>query len=224
MLESSTMNAVQRHELFARLRAANPDPATELEYASHFQLLIAVILSAQATDKSVNLATRRLFADAPTPSAILALGDDGLTPYINRIGLHQGKARNIIATCRQLLDRYGGEVPRARAELEALPGVGRKTANVVLNTAFGEATIAVDTHIFRVANRTGLAPGKTPLAVERALLQAVPAEYQHGAHHWLILHGRYVCKARKPDCWCCSIADLCAYPEKSSDPLGPAPR
>ena len=214
------MNEAQRHELFARLRSANPEPVTELEYASTFQLLIAVILSAQATDKSVNLATRKLFADAPTPQAVLALGESGLTPYINRIGLYQSKARNVIATCRQLLDRHGGEVPSSRAALEALPGVGRKTANVVLNTAFGEPTIAVDTHIFRLANRTGLAVGGTPLAVERELLQVVPEEFRHSAHHWLILHGRYVCKARKPDCWRCPIADLCAYPEKADDPVG----
>jgi endonuclease-3 len=218
------MDRIQRQELFARLRSANPEPTTELAYASTFQLLIAVILSAQATDKSVNLATRQLFADAPTPQAILALGESGLTPYLNRIGLYQGKTRNILATCRQLLEQHGGEVPHSRTALEALPGVGRKTANVVLNTAFGEATIAVDTHIFRVANRTGLAPGKTPLAVERELLQAVPEEFLHAAHHWLILHGRYVCKARKPDCWRCSIADLCAYPEKTGAPPGPPPR
>ncbi len=214
------MNEAQRHELFARLRSANPEPVTELEHASTFQLLIAVILSAQATDKSVNLATRKLFADAPTPQAVLALGESGLTPYINRIGLYQSKARNVIATCRQLLDRHRGEVPSSRAALEALPGVGRKTANVVLNTAFGEPTIAVDTHIFRVANRTGLAVGSAPLAVERELLQSVPEEFRQSAHHWLLLHGRYVCKARKPDCWGCSLADLCAYPTKADDPGG----
>ena len=194
------MTQAQCHELFARLRSANPDPVTELQYASAFQLLIAVILSAQATDKSVNLATRKLFADAPTPQAMLALGESGLTPYISRIGLYQSKARNVIATCRQLLDRHGGEVPPSRAALEALPGVGRKTANVVLNTAFGEPTIAVDTHIFRVANRTGLAVGRTPLAVELELLQVVPEGFRQLAHHWLLLHGRYVCKARRPDC------------------------
>jgi endonuclease-3 len=213
------MNRQQRQQVFARLRAANPEPSTELEYASTFQLLIAVILSAQATDKSVNLATRKLFADAPTPQAMLALGEAGLAAYINRIGLYPSKARNVIATCRQLIDLHGGEVPPARAALEALPGVGRKTANVVLNTAFGEATIAVDTHIFRVANRSGLAPGKTPLAVERELLARVPEEFLQSAHHWLILHGRYVCKARKPECWRCDIADLCAWPEKN-DPYG----
>lgn len=220
--ESSALSSARRYELFARLRTANPQPATELEYATTFQLLIAVILSAQATDKSVNLATRKLFADAPTPQTMLALGESGLTAYINRIGLYQGKARNVIATCRQLLARHGGEVPHARAALEALPGVGRKTANVVLNTAFGEATIAVDTHIFRVARRIGLAAGKTPLAVERELLQTVPEEFRQSAHHWLILHGRYVCKARKPECWRCLLADLCAWPEKTGHPAGAA--
>jgi endonuclease-3 len=209
------MNAAQRAELFSRLRAANPAPTTELEYGTTFQLLIAVILSAQATDKSVNLATRKLFADAPTPQAMLALGEQGLAEYINRIGLYPTKAKNIIATCRQLIECHAGEVPRSREALEALPGVGRKTANVVLNTAFGEASIAVDTHIFRVANRTKLAPGKTPLAVELKLLKSVPEEYKRDAHHWLILHGRYVCKARRPECWHCIIADLCAYKEKS---------
>ena len=209
------MNANQRSEIFKRLRAANPAPTTELEYTSTFQLLIAVILSAQATDKSVNLATRKLFADAPTPQAILALGESGLSGYINRIGLYNAKSRNVIATCRQLIERHGGEVPHDREALEALPGVGRKTANVVLNTAFGEPTIAVDTHIFRVANRIGLAPGKTPLAVELKLLKVVPDEFKHDAHHWLILHGRYICKARKPECWRCDIADLCEFKEKT---------
>ena len=213
------MNAAQRQAIFERLRAANPAPTTELEYASVFQLLVAVILSAQATDKSVNLATRRLFADAPTPQAMLALGEDGLTPYINRIGLYRAKAKNVIATCARLLENHHGEVPHDREALEALPGVGRKTANVVLNTAFGEPTIAVDTHVFRVANRIGLAPGKTPLAVETKLLKAVPAEFRRDAHHWLILHGRYVCKARKPDCPTCVIADLCRYRDKTIDPL-----
>jgi endonuclease-3 len=209
------MNAAKRAEIFARLRAANPAPTTELEYASTFQLLVAVILSAQATDKSVNLATKKLFADAPTPQAMLALGIAGLGAYINRIGLHRAKAKNVIATCGQLIERHAGAVPHERAALEALPGVGRKTANVVLNTAFGEATIAVDTHIFRVANRTRLATGKTVLAVERKLLKSVPLAYQHDAHHWLILHGRYVCKARKPECWRCIIADLCEYKDKT---------
>ncbi len=209
------MNAAKRNEIFARLRTANPAPTTELEYASVFQLLVAVILSAQATDKSVNIATRKLFADAPTPQAILALGEDGLTEYINRIGLYRNKAKNVIATCALLIERHGGEVPHDREALEALPGVGRKTANVVLNTAFGEPTIAVDTHIFRVANRIGLAKGKTPLAVELKLLKSVPEEYRQDAHHWLILHGRYVCKARKPECGRCPIPDLCDYKEKT---------
>ena len=210
------MNAAKRAEIFNRLRTANPAPTTELEYATTFQLLIAVILSAQATDTSVNLATRRLFADAPTPQAMFALGIDGLSDYINRIGLYNSKAKNVIATCRELIDKHHGEVPRDRAALEALPGVGRKTANVVLNTAFGEPTIAVDTHIFRVANRTKLATGKTPLEVELKLLKSVADEYKQDAHHWLILHGRYVCKARKPECWRCTIADLCEYKDKIS--------
>ena len=209
------MNAAKRAEIFARLRAANPAPTTELHYASTFQLLIAVILSAQATDKSVNAATRSLFADAPTAQAMAALGEERLAGYINRIGLFNTKAKNVIATCALLIERHGGEVPQDREALEALPGVGRKTANVVLNTAFGEATIAVDTHIFRVANRTGLAPGKTVVAVEQGLLKRVPAEYRLNAHHWLILHGRYVCKARKAECGRCIIADLCAYKEKT---------
>ena len=209
------MNAAQRIALFERLKAANPAPTTELDYASPFQLLIAVILSAQATDKSVNLATRRLFADAPTPAAILALGEENLAEYINRIGLYRTKSKNVIATCRLLLEHHGGEVPHDREALEALPGVGRKTANVVLNTAFGEPTIAVDTHIFRVANRTGLAPGKTPLAVELKLLKAVPPAYRHDAHHWLILLGRYICKARKPECGRCPIVEFCRYREKN---------
>ena len=211
------MNAEKRAELFKRLRAANPAPTTELEYASTFQLLIAVILSAQATDKSVNLATRKLFADAPTAQGMLALGEEALASYINRIGLYRTKAKNVIATCRLLTEQYSGDVPRSREALEALPGVGRKTANVVLNTAFGEPTIAVDTHIFRVANRTRLATGKTPLAVELKLLKAVPENFRQDAHHWLILHGRYVCKARKPECWRCDIADLCEYKDKNFD-------
>ena len=209
------MNAAQRTALFERLKAANPAPTTELDYATPFQLLIAVILSAQATDKSVNLATRRLFADAPTPAAILALGEEKLAEYINRIGLYRTKSKNVIATCRLLIERHNGEVPHDREALEALPGVGRKTANVVLNTAFGEPTIAVDTHIFRVANRTGLAPGKTPLAVELKLLKAVPPAYRHDAHHWLILLGRYICKARKPECGRCPIVEFCRYREKN---------
>jgi len=209
------MNAAAREEIFRRLRAANPAPTTELDYATPFQLLVAVILSAQATDKSVNLATRTLFAVAPTPPAMLALGEEKLAGYINRIGLFRTKAKNVVATCRLLIERHGGEVPLTREALEALPGVGRKTANVVLNTAFGESTIAVDTHIFRVANRTRLATGKTPLAVELKLLKAVPADYRRDAHHWLILHGRYVCKARKPECWRCLIDDLCEYKDKT---------
>ena len=210
------MNAAKRTEIFRRLREANPTPTTELVYATPFQLLVAVILSAQATDKSVNIATRRLFADAPTPQAMLALGEEKLAEYINRIGLFRTKAKNVIATCRALLALHGGEVPRQREALEALPGVGRKTANVVLNTAFGEPTIAVDTHIFRVANRTRLAPGKTPLAVEQGLLKTTPKAFRRDAHHWLILHGRYVCKARRPECWRCLIADLCEYQDKTS--------
>jgi endonuclease-3 len=210
------MNARQRAEIFRRLREVNPKPTTELEYASPFQLLIAVILSAQATDVSVNKATRRLFAAADTPRALLALGEDKLRTYIATIGLYNAKAKNVIAACRILVDQYGGEVPRTREELEALPGVGRKTANVVLNTAFGEATIAVDTHIFRVANRTGLATGKTVRAVEDKLEKVVPAEFKRDAHHWLILHGRYVCKARKPDCPQCIIRDLCEYRHKTA--------
>ena len=209
------MNAAGRTEIFRRLHAANPVPTTELAYATTFQLLIAVILSAQATDKSVNLATRTLFADAPTPRALLALGEQRLIEYINRIGLFRTKAKNVIATCRQLIERHGGDVPPDRESLEALPGVGRKTANVVLNTAFGEPTIAVDTHIFRVANRIGLAKGKTPLVVELKLLKSVPEAYKRDAHHWLILHGRYICKARKPECWRCELADLCEYKEKT---------
>jgi endonuclease-3 len=209
------MKAEQRQEMFARLRDRNPQPTTELEYASPFELLVAVILSAQATDKGVNIATRKLFPRANTPAAILALGEAGLVEYVKTIGLYKGKAKNIIATCRLLLERHGGEVPRDRDSLESLPGVGRKTANVVLNTAFGEPTMAVDTHIFRVANRTGLAPGKTVLAVEKKLLRNVPSEFLQDAHHWLILHGRYVCKARKPACPACVIADLCGYRRKT---------
>ena len=205
------MNSDQRRAFFARLQAANPQPSTELHYRSPFQLLIAVILSAQATDKSVNKATAGLFAVAPDPQSVLALGEAGLKAHIKTIGLYNSKATHILKTCALLLSQHAGEVPRQRAALEALPGVGRKTANVILNTAFGEPTIAVDTHIFRVANRTGLAPGKTPLAVEQALLQRVPAEYHQDAHHWLILHGRYVCTARKPLCATCVVGDLCVW-------------
>ena len=212
------MKPEARHELFARLAELNPRPTTELVYSTPFELLVAVILSAQATDVGVNKATKKLFPVANTPQAILELGEAGLKRYINSIGLFNAKAANIIATCRRLIEEHGGEVPRAREALEALPGVGRKTANVVLNTAFGEATIAVDTHIFRVANRTGLAPGKTVRAVEDKLMKAVPPEYRLDAHHWLILHGRYVCKARKPDCPQCVIRDLCRYRDKTPTP------
>jgi len=201
--------------MFERLRARNPHPTTELEYSTPFELLIAVILSAQATDKGVNIATRKLFPIANTPATILALGEPGLTEFVKTIGLYKGKTKNILATCRLIIDQHDGEVPRTRDALEALPGVGRKTANVVLNTAFGEPTMAVDTHIFRVANRTGLAPGRTVLAVEKKLLKNVPAEFLKDAHHWLILHGRYVCKARKPNCPACPIADLCSYKRKT---------
>ena len=210
------MNAQQRQELFERLKQANPTPTTELQYRSPFELLIAVILSAQSTDKGVNKATARLFPVANTPAAIHALGLRGLKDYIKTIGLYNTKAANILKTCKLLMERHAGEVPRTRAELEALPGVGRKTANVMLNTAFGEPTIAVDTHIFRVANRTGLAPGKNVLEVEKKLLKRVPKEYQHDAHHWLILHGRYTCIARKPRCGSCPIYDLCQYRRKLS--------
>jgi endonuclease-3 len=197
------------------LAAANPEPTTELHYQTPFQLLVAVVLSAQATDRSVNQATAELFRVAPTPEAMLALGEEGLKRYIRHIGLYNSKAANLIQTCRLLLQRHGGEVPRDRAALEALPGVGRKTANVILNTAFGEPTIAVDTHIFRVANRTGVAPGKTPLAVEQTLLRVVPPEYRRHAHHWLILHGRYICLARRPRCGDCPVVDLCEYRDKT---------
>jgi endonuclease-3 len=209
------MNAARRREIFRRFAEANPRPTTELIYRTPFELLVAVVLSAQATDKSVNLATRELFAVADTAQKMLGLGQEGLAEYIKRIGLYQSKARHLIETCRILVERHGGEVPRTREELEKLPGVGRKTANVILNTVFGEPTIAVDTHIFRVANRTGLARGRTPLEVEKKLLRFVPRIYREHAHHWLILHGRYVCKARKPDCPRCLINDLCEYPDKT---------
>jgi len=212
------MNAAKRHEIFSRLRAANPHPTTELEYSTPFELLVAVALSAQSTDKGVNLATRRLFPVANTPEAIVALGEAGLADIIRTIGLYKSKAKHIVAACRMLTDLHGGQVPHARAALEALPGVGRKTANVILNTAFGEPTMAVDTHIFRVANRIGLAPGKTVLAVEKKLLKVIPAEFMVDAHHWLILHGRYVCQARKPKCGECIIADLCEYRDKTWPP------
>jgi endonuclease-3 len=209
------VNPQRRQAMFERLRAANPHPQTELEYSTPFELLVAVILSAQATDKSVNIATRKLFKAANTPQAILALGVEGLSEFVRSIGLYQGKARNIVATCRILLEQHGGRVPEDRASLEALPGVGRKTANVILNTAFGHPTLAVDTHVFRVANRTGLAPGKTVREVEDRLLRVVPQEFLRDAHHWLILHGRYTCKARNPDCPSCPIADLCDYRSKT---------
>ncbi len=203
-------------EFFRRLAAANPAPTTELEYASPYQLLVAVVLSAQATDKSVNLATRKLFAAAPTPEAMLSLGEEGVAGYIRTIGLFRNKAKNTVALSRLLLERHSGEIPHERAALEALPGVGRKTANVVLNTVFREPTMAVDTHIFRLANRTGLAPGKDVLAVEKALLRRVPKNYLLDAHHWLILHGRYVCTARKPHCGECLVRDLCLFRDKTT--------
>ncbi len=209
------MNAAKRQQIFERLAVAIPNPKTELEYASPFELLIAVVLSAQATDKGVNKSTRQLFPVANTPAAILALGEEGLKFHINSIGLFNSKARHIIALCRQLLEHHAGEVPRTREALEALPGVGRKTANVILNTAFGEPTIAVDTHIFRVANRTGLAPGATVLAVEKRLATTTPKSFLRDAHHLLILHGRYTCTARKPRCVGCPIADLCEFRDKT---------
>jgi endonuclease-3 len=212
------VNLEKRRAIFERLRAANPNPTTELEYTTPFELLIAVVLSAQATDKSVNLATRRLFRVANTPAGIAALGEEGLIPYIQTIGLYRTKAKNIVRLCRILLDEHGGQVPASRDALQKLPGVGRKTANVVLNTAFGQPTIAVDTHIFRVANRTGLASGKTVEEVERKLEKLVPEEFKKDAHHWLILHGRYVCKARKPECWRCAIAEWCEYRRKTPAP------
>jgi endonuclease-3 len=208
------MNAAKRMAIFARFRRANPKPTTELKYRSTFEMLIAVMLSAQATDKSVNRATAKLFKVANTPDKMRALGLRRLKRYIRSIGLYNTKAANILKTCRLLIEKHGGRIPRTREELEALPGVGRKTANVVLNTAFGEPTIAVDTHIFRVANRIGLAPGKTPLTVEKKLLAVVPEQYRHHAHHWLILHGRYTCIARKPRCGRCIIYDLCEYRNK----------
>lgn len=209
------MNRVKRQQIFERLRAANPNPTTELNYDSTFELLIAVILSAQATDVGVNKATAKLFPVANTPQAIYDLGVEGLKEYIKTIGLFNSKAENVIKTCATLLEKYNGEVPRDRAALESLAGVGRKTANVVLNTAFGEPTMAVDTHIFRLGNRTRIAPGKTPLAVEKGLLKNIPPEFLRDAHHWLILHGRYTCLARKPRCGSCLIEDLCEYKQKT---------
>jgi endonuclease-3 len=209
------MNRDKRQQIFERLRAANPKPTTELEYTTPFELLVAVILSAQATDKGVNKATAKLYPVANTPQAILDLGEEGLKSYVKTIGLFNSKAANIIKTCRTLVDDYDGQVPAERKALEALPGVGRKTANVVLNTAFGEPTMAVDTHIFRVSNRTGIAPGKTVLEVEKRLLRLIPKEFLHDAHHWLILLGRYTCVARKPRCGSCLIEDLCEYKHKT---------
>jgi endonuclease-3 len=210
------MNPAKRREIFARLRTAKPHPKTELEYRTPFELLVAVILSAQATDTSVNAATRTLFPVANTPRAILDLGEEKLRGYVRRIGLYQTKSKHIMQACKLLLEKHGGAVPPAREELEALPGVGRKTANVILNTAFGQPTIAVDTHVFRVANRTGIAPGKDVLEVENRLLKFVPDEFKHDAHHWLILHGRYVCQARRPKCGECPIADLCEFKKKAA--------
>ena len=212
------MTAEQIQAFFATLRAANPHPVTELEYTNVFELLTAVLLSAQATDVGVNKATRRLFAVANTPQKMLALGPEGLEGHIRTIGLYRSKARHLMQTCRILVEQHGGEVPRTREALEALPGVGRKTANVVLNVAFGEPTMAVDTHIFRVSNRTGLAPGKNPLAVEQQLLRRVPPAYRVDAHHWLILLGRYVCQARKPRCWECAVASCCDFKPKTPAP------
>jgi len=212
------MKVTDIEPFFATLRAANPLPTTELEFTTVFELLVAVLLSAQATDVGVNKATRRLFPVANTPQAILALGRDGLESYIKTIGLYRMKAKHLMETCRMLVEKHGGEVPRDREALESLPGVGRKTANVVMNVAFGEETMAVDTHIFRVANRTGLAPGKNPLEVERKLLKRVPKEYRVDAHHWLILHGRYVCVARTPKCWQCAVIQYCDYQPKTPAP------
>jgi len=205
-------------EFFRRLAELNPEPETELDYKDPYTLVVAVALSAQATDVSVNLATRKLFQTVDTPAKMVALGEQGLKEHIKTIGLFNTKAKNVIALSQKLLDDYGGEVPQDRESLESLPGVGRKTANVVLNTAFGQETFAVDTHIFRVCNRTGLAPGKTPLAVELKLEKVVPAPFRRGAHHWLILHGRYVCKARKPECWRCPVVDLCTFKPKTPAP------
>jgi endonuclease-3 len=211
------MNPARRREIYARLRAANPAPTTELAYRTPYELLVAVVLSAQATDRSVNLATARLFPVADTPQKMVALGVAGLEDYIRTIGLYRTKAKNVVALSQRLIERHGGEVPASREALEELPGVGRKTANVVLNTAFGHETVAVDTHIFRVANRTGLAPGKDPREVERKLVKFTPPEFLKDAHHWLILHGRYVCTARKPGCPRCPIRDLCEYRGKTKD-------
>ncbi|WP_321904634.1 endonuclease III [Paraburkholderia tropica] len=212
------MNATKRRAIYETLQSINPHPETELEFTTPFELLIAVLLSAQATDVSVNKAMRRMFPVANTPQTVLALGEEGVADYIKTIGLYRTKAKNVIATCEKLIEQYGGEVPRTREALEGLPGVGRKTANVVLNVAFGEPTIAVDTHLFRVANRTGLAPGKDVKAVEIALEKYTPKEFLVNAHHWLILHGRYVCKARRPECWHCVIEPVCEFRQKTPPP------
>ncbi|MEO8102859.1 MAG: endonuclease III [Betaproteobacteria bacterium] len=209
------MKPAERHEFFRRMRERNPNPRSDLQYASPFELLVAVILSAQATDKSVNIATDKLYPVANTPQALLTLGEENLIPYIQTIGLFRTKAKNVIATCRMLVEQHDGKVPHSREALEALPGVGRKTANVVLNVAFGEPTMAVDTHIFRISNRMGLAPGKDVIAVEQKLLKVVPAEFRSHAHHWLILHGRYTCVARKPKCGQCTVFDICGFREKA---------
>lgn len=212
------MNRDKRVRIFSRLRESNPHPTTELEYHSPFELLVAVLLSAQATDRSVNQATRKLFPVANSPAAILALGEERLCEFVRTIGLYRSKARHLLQTCALLIEHHSGEVPQDREALESLPGVGRKTANVVLNTAFGQPTIAVDTHIFRVANRTGIAPGRTPLEVETRLMRLVPEEFRQDAHHWMILHGRYVCKARKPECWRCIVSDDCEFRRKTPAP------
>ncbi len=218
MAKASRLTAAEIEELFRRFRAAEPEPKGELKSVNNFTLLVAVVLSAQATDEGVNRATGALFAVADTPEKMLALGEERLRDYIKTIGLYRTKAKNVIGLSKALVERHGGRVPRDRAALEALPGVGRKTANVVLNAAFGEPTIAVDTHLFRLGNRIGLAPGKTPMEVEQQLLKRVPAKYMRHAHHWLILHGRYLCKARKPECWRCPIADLCKFKPKTPAP------
>jgi endonuclease III len=216
---SRTMTRADVRHFLEALARAMPDPRSELDFIDPYTLLIAVVLSAQTTDAAVNRATETLFQEAATPAAMVKLGVEGVARHIRMLGLWQGKARNVVELSRQLLERHGGEVPRDRAALEALPGVGRKTANVVLNVAFGEHTVAVDTHIFRLGNRTGIAPGKTPLEVELALLERVPSEFLHNAHHWLILHGRYVCKARVPECWRCVGAEWCRYPDKTPPPV-----
>ena len=218
--EPKSLTREQAHDMMARLAQDRPDPRTELDYTNPYTLLVAVALSAQATDVGVNKATKRLFEEADTPEKMVALGEEHVRERIKTIGLYRNKAKNVIALSELLIERHGGKVPKDRAALEALPGVGRKTANVVLSEAFGETTLAVDTHVFRVANRTGLAPGKDPLAVETRLMKTVPEDFLHGAHHWLILHGRYVCKARKPECWRCPVEDICLYEDKTPAPKG----